>query len=204
VVVHALIGFSWIFIFVVQTTLVNANQIKWHMTLGWAGVIMAVLLCVSIFTAVLNRAARDLDAGLTREQLAEMDGLNPATIVIFDMGGIFFFACLFFYGIRNRKKPERHRMIMVYAGIAAVFQAFVRIGIIFFGAELGLPAGAIIALIVILLPIIYELIKLGRPKKLTVGLFLFLIIAQIIFQIIGHSPIAIDLAWDLVELWHHG
>lgn len=198
VFVHATIGFLWVFIFIAQTTLVQTNRVHLHKKLGWTAVGLATMLVVSIIIAALNRPYRLLEAGWARDQLAE-GALDLATVVVLDIGGAFYFGSLFLMGILTRNDIIKHRAFMLYAGITVVFQAFVRIGENFFGTELGLVAGAIIALIVILLPLMYEFFKFRKPKKITIGIFAYLILAQITFQVVGQLPGVIDFVWEVVD-----
>ncbi|MGY6741172.1 MAG: hypothetical protein ACXIUQ_00440 [Cecembia sp.] len=199
IIVHAIIGFLWLGVFVTQTTLVQANQIEWHKKLGWAGLVLAVLLCITIATSALNRAESGL--ALSPEVLVDSGSFGPATILVFDLGGIFNFATMFILGMAYRRNPIKHKTFMLYAGIMAVMQTFPRIGIIFFGADYFFQAAVVMALTVLLIPLIYETIKYGKPKWLTIGIFLFLIVALNVGQILGQSPSVIEVAEKIVEWW---
>lgn len=197
VIAHAILGFLWISLFITQTTLVQAHQIKLHKTLGWAGVGLAALVAVSIGIVALNRPPRFEAAGWDMEQLHDFFGM----IFMLDMGGIIVFSTLFALGIIYRRRTPWHRTFFLFAGIAVIGQTFPRIVDKFIGGQDSLALAAIVNLAVILTPLVYEIMN-KKVQKLTIVVTISFIIALFGFLGFGSSSVGVELAWKALNAWN--
>lgn len=197
VIAHAIIGFLWISLYITQTTLVQANQIKLHQTLGWVGIGLALMVALSIGIVALNRPPRFEAAGWDIEKFHDFFGM----IFMLDMGGIIVFSTLFTLGVVYRKQPEFHRTFILFAGLAVIGQAFPRIVNNVLGVQRDLALAAILNLVVLFLPLLNEIIY-KKVRKLTIGVTIAFIAALFGFLGFGSSPVGIELAWKILDAWN--
>ena len=107
VYIHATLFSSWVWLLIVQSTLVRAARVAWHRTLGWLGVAMGALIPpVGVIT--------QLHAGSV--EVALPSGL-------WDM---FAFGSTFLAAVILRKRPEFHRRLILAATCALTGAAFGR------------------------------------------------------------------------------
>jgi hypothetical protein len=75
--IHGALFVSWIFLLVIQNVLVAARRVKWHMTLGILGVILAPLVVVFGVLTVFDSIRRNR-TGIPAELILVSDGArNP-------------------------------------------------------------------------------------------------------------------------------
>lgn len=194
VIAHAVTGFSWMTLFIVQTTLVHKNNVKLHKKLGWVGLGLGILMVFSIFMALMRIPARWMADGKTKEDIYDLLGL----VFMFNIIGALVFGAFVALGIIYRKNPQWHRTFMLYAGIAVVAEAIPRISLHIFRWSTTGPEGAILYIFLILSPLIYEIWH-KRVQKLTVAVAIsitFLFVGSFAF---GLSPIGKKISWMLIE-----
>jgi hypothetical protein len=62
--IHAFVFFAWSLLFIVQTTLIRTRHVRWHRTLGGAGMLMGAAMPVIGVATSLRMARFDLDHGI--------------------------------------------------------------------------------------------------------------------------------------------
>ena len=113
---HAAVFFGWVALFVVQTGLVQARQLRLHRTLGWvtAG-LGAVIPVLGLWTAIVMAKFNT--------ELGSLDSESFLIIAFSDMAS---FAGAFGLGLLWRKDAERHKRLMLIASCALTAAAFTR------------------------------------------------------------------------------
>jgi len=115
---HSLVFSMWVALYVVQTRLVAANNIRAHMRLGIAGVAVAVLVVVlGLMTAFVSASAvRPRPMGMTSTQFVFV----PLFIILG-------FAGLVTAAISLRRRPTLHKRLMTLAMIIILSPAAARL-----------------------------------------------------------------------------
>jgi len=114
--VHAALFVSWIVLFIFQTSLIRARNLRLHRKVGVAGATLAVaMLLVGFSTAIVMRKFR----------LAHDASDTPAFLAI-PLGDLFSFTAAVALGVWWRKSPEYHRRLMLFATIVLTGAAFAR------------------------------------------------------------------------------
>lgn len=164
--IHGLVFSAWVLFYIAQSALVRVHNIRLHRTIGWFGVVLgASLPIVGTITTVMMRRF-DL-------QYSDLKRIAPnVTIGVLDMVS---FAVPFVLAICWRRKPERHRRLMLVATCTLTAAAFVRFPSFFhpwpwyhLGADL-----------LILLAVIRDLIVLGRVHAVYLYSLPLLFVAQV-------------------------
>ena len=122
---HAVIFVSWMLLLVVQSALVGAGNVKLHRSLGMWGIAHAT--AIMIFGLSLQLIA-------TRS--AMLKGFAPGTDGLY-LGLCAFagFSIMFTLAIRNRRRPEIHRRMILFAMLPVLPPGVNR----FWSEALGLP-----------------------------------------------------------------
>lgn len=177
-VLHGIALTAWFLLFVVQASLVAIRRVRWHRTLGVAGVALAVVVVVLSAKVVLAAPARNLAAGATVAQISLM--------VIGDIALLILFSTLVALAIHFRSRPDAHKRLMAIASISIVAPAIAR----WPGAEAAMPLSVIVPQFAFLgALIVYDLVTRRRVHPAT----LFGIVAYVV--VVGVSvPLALS-AW---------
>jgi hypothetical protein len=120
VIVHGLVGSTWLLLFLAQTTLAATGRIGIHRRLGAAAPVLSVILIVLTFqmTIEMVRRGHDLSGDLFRPAgppggpvppVAEVDGGLGAFVSSLNFG------ILVAAGWWNRRRPEIHKRLMLIA-----------------------------------------------------------------------------------------
>jgi len=104
--VHACVFSSWLFFFVLQSTLVRSRKVQWHRQLGRYGVGLGTLIpIVGVSTAIVM--------GRFNVVALHAKDAEPSLIIpLFDM---VCFTSTFPLAVHFRKNPELHRRLMLVA-----------------------------------------------------------------------------------------
>ena len=115
---HSLVFSMWVALFVIQTRLIAANNIRAHMRLGIAGVVLAGLVVVlGVMTAFVSASAvRPRPMGMTSAQFV--------FVPVFIIAG---FASLVTAAITLRRRPALHKRLMTLAMIIILSPAAARL-----------------------------------------------------------------------------
>lgn len=196
VIAHAMTGFTWMTLFIVQTTLVHKKNVKLHKQLGWLGLGLGILMVFSIFMALLNIPGRWMAEGKTKEDIYDLLGL----VFMFNVIGALVFGIFVVLGVIYRRNLLWHRTFMIYAGIAVVAEAFPRLSFHVFRWSTTGPEGAILYILLGLSPLIYEIWH-KRVQKLTVGVAISITLLFVGSFAFGLSPLGKKISWMFIEFW---
>ena len=115
---HAVVMTLWVAYFVAQVFLVRSKNIKLHMTLGMAGIILAALVVVvGMATAYDSQLVRGSAPG----------GLDPHVFFIVPVTGMALFILFFAGAIYYRKRPAEHKTLMLMTAINFMPPALARL-----------------------------------------------------------------------------
>jgi hypothetical protein len=104
--VHAAVFTSWLAFFVIQTSLVQLRSVRWHRTLGWAGLgLGAAVPVVGIWTAI----------AMLRFDADTLGDPNVASLLVIPFFDMICFTPTFIAAALMRKAPETHRRLMLIA-----------------------------------------------------------------------------------------
>lgn len=187
---HGLILTAWYILFVVQTTLIQNRNLSLHRKMGVFGAIWALFVLASTFWVISlfpgRMAELALDLGKT------VDDVEPGLsgILWLDFFMSLLFAAFVSLGISERKKPEKHKRLMFFAGLVFLFAAVFRVGGIIGllgGFSLGPFLGLGILLTISISLLFHDRIKLGKVLPLTWGCFGFYWLGVILSFVLGES-----------------
>lgn len=115
---HGLVMSTWVLYFVAQIALIRSKNVKLHMTMGMAGVVLAaIVIIVGMATAY--------DAQLVRH--AAPPGANPHSFFILPVSDMSLFAILFSAAVYFRKRAIEHKSLMLLTAINFMPAALFRI-----------------------------------------------------------------------------
>lgn len=146
--IHGAVFVSWIFLLVLQASLVAAGKVKLHMTLGVLGFVLPPLMVV-LGTLTLFDSIR-------RNQL----DIPPEILLVGDLENLLLFILLVSWALIARRNGAFHKRLMILGTMALMGPAIDRWGF-------GLPVtiGTIIALPILVL--VYDLWSLRRVHRTT-------------------------------------
>lgn len=115
---HGVVMTLWVVYFVSQVALIRSRNVKLHMTMGLAGIALAlIVIVVGMATAV--------DAQLVRG--AAPPGENPHAFFVLPVSDMTLFAIFFAGAVYFRKRPSEHKSLMLLTAIAFLPAALFRI-----------------------------------------------------------------------------
>jgi hypothetical protein len=115
---HGIVMSTWVLYFVAQVALIRTKNVKLHMTMGFAGIALALLVIVVGMATAYN-------AQLVRH--AAPPGVDPHTFFIFPVSDMTLFVILFAAAIYFRKRPAEHKTLMLLTAINFVPAALFRL-----------------------------------------------------------------------------
>lgn len=182
---HGIVMSLWVVFFVVQTYLIRSKNIKLHITLGMAGIGLAVVVVVTgLMTAY--------DAMVVRG--SSPPGTNPHSFLILPVADMTLFVILFSAAIYYRKRPAEHKSLMLLTAINFLPAALFRLPI-WSPENATFYAFGIPNLIAISFLIWHTAKHRKLNKAFAAGVFL-LLIAQPLRPIIGGSEMWLDfVSW---------
>src|SRR5271154_1123456 len=93
--IHGALFVSWIFFLVIQTSLVAARKVKWHMTLGIGGLVLPPLMVVVGVLTLFYDIRRD-------------SSIPPELLLVGDLGELALFAVLTSWALLARRDAPAH------------------------------------------------------------------------------------------------
>jgi hypothetical protein len=105
--VHGVFYFSWMILLIVQSLLINVRNVPLHRSVGTFGIVIATSLLLSgaLITILFARSVR----------------ANPPAdyyyLMYLSVVALISFGALFCLAIRNTRKPDTHRRLMLFATI---------------------------------------------------------------------------------------
>jgi hypothetical protein len=115
---HGIVMSTWVVYFVAQVALIRTKNIKLHMTMGFAGIALALLV-------IVVGMATAYDAQLVRH--VAPPGVDPHSFFILPVSDMTLFVILFAGAIYFRKRPAEHKSLMLLTAINFMPAALFRI-----------------------------------------------------------------------------
>lgn len=140
---HGIVMSAWVLYFVAQVALIRTRNVKLHMTMGLAGIALAV-------TVIVVGMATAYDAQLMRG--AAPPGVNPHSFFIFPVSDMTLFAVLFAAAIYYRKQRVEHKALMLLTAINFAPAALFRLPVVppeyTVWFAFGVPAAIAVAILI--------------------------------------------------------
>jgi hypothetical protein len=149
--VHGVTFVGWIALYVLQSTLVFRNDIALHRRLGRIGAAYAVWM------VVVGLVLTPLTLGVGRSP----PFFTPAYFLALDWVNVAVFAALVYAAIRNRKRTDWHRRLMLCATIAVIAPAWGRL-IVLSGNEMTAPVNVAMLLLYVVVAMLFDWGNRGR------------------------------------------
>lgn len=113
---HGLFAASWLILFLVQTTLINKQNVGLHKKLGYFGLFIMIGLVISLQLV-----------GFTQSGILAQEGSHNVITFLGTILDSLTFGILVLLGIINRKRIEIHKRLMLLATILLLWVAWVRL-----------------------------------------------------------------------------
>jgi hypothetical protein len=123
VIVHGVALTLWFVLFLTQSVLIANRRRQIHMTLGWSAMALAVIIVVSGFAVAIKSVQAD--------PLSPFWGMEYRQFLLIMLTEIGSFALFVLAGVLNRKRPARHRAMMLLATMSILAGATLRMPILF-------------------------------------------------------------------------
>jgi len=186
--IHGLFAFAWIFLFLIQTSLIHFRKYYLHQVLGFSGLFIAGGVTITMVPAGLYVVHRELAQGLGAIAYSSLIGVLTS--------GILFFA-LVSAGILKRNRPEAHKRYMLLATIVVLWPAWFRFRHYF--PSIPRPEiwfALVLADSLIIIAWIWDKCKNGSIHVVLKYAGLFIILEQT-FEVIAFN----SSAWQIVAKW---
>jgi hypothetical protein len=110
IILHAAVFTLFLLLFVVQTTLVAAHRVRWHMRLGlWLYGLAALMVPLGLLAAA-DELRRDVAANKY-----PVPGVDARTFSMISVMGVAVFAVLMAWSYLERRNPAAHKRFALYA-----------------------------------------------------------------------------------------
>jgi len=150
--IHGAIFVSWIFLLLIQSFLVAAGRIKWHIALGILGVILPPLMAIFGVLTVFDSIRRNGTP------------IPPQLLIVGDFGELALFLALVAWAMIRRRSPAAHKRLIILATMAITGPAINRWP---FPPALRLPGTLVVFLLLPLIVIAYDLWSTRRIHRAT-------------------------------------
>jgi hypothetical protein len=149
--VHGLTFVAWIVLYVLQNTLVFKDDIALHRRLGRIGAGYAVwMVLVGLILTPLTLAVGRSPPFFTPSYFLALDWVNIAV-----------FGALIYAAVRNRKRTDWHRRLMLCATLCVIAPAVGRL-IVLSGATMTAPLNVAILLVYVIVAALFDWGNRGR------------------------------------------
>lgn len=177
---HGLVFFSWMILLVAQPLLVNTRNVALHRSVGTFGIALAtaVMFMGAIITLLGGVASRD------------NPGANYYHGIYLGIMAVFGFGLLFTLSIRNVRRPEIHKRLMLLAMLPILPPGVHR----FYMVPLGLQQFPIVAMYITLDALALAIIIQELRSTRRVGMYTMIGTAWILVQQALHFP-AVESQW---------
>ena len=185
--IHGAVFSSWIFLLIVQTSLVAVGRVDVHRRLGLLGFCLACLVVIlGVLVATEN---------LIRNYKPGDDGVEFRASYAVALSDMLMFSTLIYFAFRNRFNPAAHKRLISIATLAILDAAFDRWPIpVAWWDDRVTPLLCIYPLLLLLMG--YDWWSTGKIQRVTLWASLFLVVVQQGRDLIGHTP-----AWQSVAMW---
>ena len=123
VLVHGAFTTAWFVLFLVQALLISSRKRRIHMKLGWAATAIAVGVATTGFMVAVQ-SVRPAPEG-------PFWGMAYRQFLLVMLAEISLFSLFVLAGVLSRKRPERHRAMMLLASLSLLAGATVRMPFLF-------------------------------------------------------------------------
>lgn len=186
--VHGAFAFAWILLFLTQTSLIHFHKYNIHMTLGWAGIVIAAGVMLTMIPAGLYVVQRDLKQGAGESAYSSVIGVITSGIIFF---------CLVLFGVLKRNVPATHKRLMLLATIIVLWPAWFRFRHYFPSVPRpDIWFALVLADSFIVISWIWDKVKNGTVHPVLKFVGLFIILEQTFEVIVYDSP-----AWRQTAKW---
>ncbi len=117
VFIHGILAFSWVFLFVVQPSLIRHGCYGLHRRLGAVGAAIALALAATGLAVGIYATRKDLAAGLGEPAVSNLVGVCTSMAT---------FLGLVTAAVALRARPETHKRLMLLASVLVVWPAWFR------------------------------------------------------------------------------
>lgn len=166
--IHGAFAFSWVFLFMIQSVLVQTDNVRQHKFLGFLGIVIAAGVTITLIPVGLYQVEKDLSHGLGQSAISPIIGIITSAVI---------FISLVLTGVLKRHEPSTHKRLMLLATILLLWPAWFRFRHIF--PSVPNPEiwfAIVLADSLIIISIIWDKIAYGKfnPVLLYVGLFVII------------------------------
>jgi hypothetical protein len=158
--IHGIVFSLYLLLFLVQTALIAAHRVRWHMKLGLALYGLAAFMVPLGLLATAEQQRRGVAAGPPFAL-----GLDPLTLSLVSVMGMVMFASLITLSWVARRRPDVHKRLVLYATLSMMFAGINRWPFHAWGVSLGAALflwAPLIYGVLLLLPTAYDLASLRR------------------------------------------
>ena len=149
--IHAVTFMAWIGFYVLQNTLVFRNDIALHRRLGRIGAVYAIwMVLVGLVLTPLTLAVGRSPPFFTPAYFMALDLVNIAT-----------FGALLYAAIRNRRRTDWHRRLMLCATICVIAPAIGRL-VVLSGMPATAPVITALLLVYVVVAMLFDWANRGR------------------------------------------
>jgi hypothetical protein len=117
VYIHGTFAFSWILLFIIQTSLIHFRKYSTHIIFGILGIFIAIGTAVTMLQVGMYATNRDLKLGLGETAISSIVGIVTSAIM---------FLAIVIAGILNRNNPAAHKRLMLLSTIVVLWPAWFR------------------------------------------------------------------------------
>lgn len=117
VYVHGAFAFSWILLFIIQTSLIHFRKYSTHIIFGIIGIFIALGTAVTMLPVGMHAANRDIKQGLGETAISGIVGVATSAIM---------FLAIVIAGIWNRNTPATHKRLMLLSTLVVLWPAWFR------------------------------------------------------------------------------
>ena len=114
---HGAFAFSWVLLFIIQTSLIHREKYRTHMFLGTIGILVAAGTALTMLPAGMYAADKELKQGLGETAISGILGVFTSATIFFAIVSA---------GVLNRKNAATHKRLMLLATIVVLWPAWFR------------------------------------------------------------------------------
>lgn len=176
--VHGWVYSAWMLLLVVQAALVNARQVALHRSLGTFGIALATATLFMGLTITLL----GLRGGMSRAEQSPdfFDAMYLSFMAILGFG------LLFTLAIRNARRPEVHRQLILFAVLPLMPPGVNR----FYMVPFGLPVIPVLPLYLTLDALAIAILVHEWRRTGTIGRYTLIGAGWLVMQQVLHVPVA--------------